>query len=166
MALTDEEQAALDALLAKQAQEADEAEPETVAEAVADATGESVAEVGAATAESVGDVAQTVAAVVAAEVGDAHQAENERLAQEADAAKVDAAIANMRADDAENEAAGVVASVAAGLDEQDDAPDVIVDEGSAAVIVDADEGANVTVEDSAPESKPHRYFQPLRRRGE
>lgn len=161
MALTDEEQAALDALLAKQAEAA-----EDTAAAVADATGDSAGEVGAAVAEAVGETASVVAAVVAGEVADAHEGEAQRLADEADRAKVEAAVANMRADEAENEAAGVVASVAAGLDAAEEQPTIEVGDDSAAVIVEADEGAEVTIEDSAPETRTPRYFQPLRRRGD
>ena len=99
MALTPAESEQLAALQAKAAVP-DVADPGEPADVVAVA-GETAGEVGAAVAGAVADVAATVAATVAAVVNDARSEEADRLEREVAHARVDAAVAEMHAEDAE-----------------------------------------------------------------
>lgn len=157
-ALTPEEQATLDALQSKAAA------PDDNGGESADAAAEVAAEVGAATVEAIASVAETVAVIVHdvhrdadREAEEIRRVENDRLSAAAAVAEVEAAVAQMQVEDL---AAALVETAPEPVEETPQ--DVTVEEGAAAVIIDAAPGAEVAVNDSPPTGKPHPYFAPVR----
>lgn len=159
MALTETEAAELAALLAKR-----DAEP--VTDAPAEVAGETAAEVGAAVAGAVGQVAQTVAAVTAEAVTEARRDEADRLAHEADVAKVDAALAAMATEEAQATAEAAIAGAAAVIVEAEptvaDVPEVSGDVSGDPVVIDAGDAVEDSPTPDAVTARPHPYYRRVR----